>query len=252
MNKPSHQMVPSQAARALFGQEAGTPGQGAPPSLVHAPGGALVEGLLHPSFSILERLYRVLPDEGWFSPAVSPTRPIQFELGSFLVPENQSLWLFDYEFTVFRPSGVDPGDFVAAAAGRFSNVMGFDVTISGSRASNLAYGLDPAPVSLTRQAFAAPPSPFGPTPTADFNRAAVNSFASTASPGTSLLPVRSTVQGPRDAPFTLVARQGSQVSLSCVIFNTVTAPIAAIQGQLAGYLLHTNLSESLLNRVRPR
>jgi hypothetical protein len=261
---PPFQVVPRQAARSLmreiqgrseseyFGQEAGTPGQGEAPSLVQMPGGRTIDELLHPSFSIFEQLYRALPEEGWFDPNVSPTSPVQFQLGAFEVPKNQALWLFDYEFSVFRPSGVDPGDFVEAARGRFSNVMGFDVTLSGQRKGNLSYQLDPAPVGLTRQEFEAPIGTSRPAAAAAFNRARANSFASTASPGTSLLPVRPNTQGPRGGPFTFIVGEGSQVALNCVIFNTVTAPLAAIQGRQAGYLVHQNLSESLLNRVRPR
>lgn len=242
--------IQDNAATAHFGQEAGVPGMGRAPALQHQPGGRVVQDLLHPSFSIFEQLYRVLPEEGWFSPLVSPTTPVQFQLGAFEVPRNQALWLTDYEFSVYRPSGVDPGDFVQAAQGRFSNVLGFDITISGQRDANLSYQLDPVPVVLQRQEFEAPIG--NPRSPAAFNRAAANSFASTAGPGTSLLPVRRQTQGPEGGPFTFVVGEGSQVALNCVIFNTVPSPLSAIQGRHAGYLLHQNVSEALLNRIRPR
>lgn len=250
-----NRMIYNESESQYIGQEAGVPGMGVSPILSHQPGGRVIDQLLHPAFDIMERLYRVLPEEGWFSPAVSPSRPIQFQLGSFEVPKNQALWLFDYQFNVYRPSGVDPGDWVQAAQGRYSNVMGFDVTVSGSRESNLSYQLDPAPVGLGRQSFETPvtaPGGRGVATAAAFDRARVNSFASTAGAGTSLLPVRRQTQGPAGGPFTFVVGEGAQVALSCVIFNTVTSPIACIQGRQAGYLIHQNLSKSLLNRVRPR
>lgn len=237
-------------ATEFQGQQAGVPGFGVQPTLTHEPGGAVVHELLHPAFTIFERLERVLPDESWFDPDLNPRSPQQFQLGSFKVPAGQALWLFDYQFQVYRPSGVDPGDFLPAAPGRFSNQMGFDVTVSGRREANLSYQLAPQAVSLTRQAFD-PPTGFAAR-FDQFNRAAAGTFASTASAGNSLLPVRENMMGPRGMPFTFVVSEGSEVALNVVIFNTVRAPIAAIEGRVAGYLLQTNASSSLLNRVRPQ
>ncbi len=235
----------------FHGQQAGVPGFGEAPVLVHEPGGAVVHDLLHPAFSIFEKMDRVLPEEGWFDPDLNPQSPIQFQLGAFKVPSGQALWLFDYQFQVYRPSGVDPGDFIPAAPGRFSNQLGFDVTVSGRREGNLSFQLVPQAVSLTRQAFA-PPTGTGARTADQFARAAAGSFASTASPGNSLLPVRPNMQGPRGMPFTFVVGEGSVVALNVVIFKTVRAPISAIEGRQAGYLIQTNESDALINRVRPR
>lgn len=233
-----------------MGQSAGPPGLGAEPILQHTPGGDIVQGVVHPAWSIIERLFRALPEESWFDPNVSPSSPVQFELGSFTVPANQEFWLFDYEFSVYRQSGIDPGDMVRAEDGRFSGVMGFDLTFGGRRLSDLLYQLDPVSVTLQRQSF---DPPIGQRARQDqFDRAAAQSFASTASPGTSLLPVRPNVQGARHAPFTLIAGQGTRVSLSVVIFKTVQTPIVTIQGTMGGFLIHTQVSQSLLNRIRPR
>lgn len=246
----------------FFGQQAGVPGMGDAPALYHEPGASvLAKKLLHPAFQIVEREYRALPEQGWFTPEVNPKRPIEFQLGAFEVPRNQTLWLTDYQFQVFRPSGIDPGDFVVAAPGRFSNQMGFDISARGKRQSNISYQLDPQPVFVGRPEFQPainPPSGGGFAHgggggAADpFNNAAARTFGSTASPGTSLLPRRPNVQGPRGGPFTFVVGEGAAVSLNVVIFNALTSPIAAIGGRLAGYLLHTNLSSALLQRVRPR
>lgn len=238
-------------ASEFQGQQAGPPGLGEPPTLTHEPGGAVVHDLLHPAFTIHETLDRVLPEGGWFDPDLSPQRPVQFQLGAFTVPKGQSLWLFDYQFQIYRPSGVDPGDFLPAAPGRFSNQIGFDVTVGGSRNASLSLQLAPQPVSLARQAFA-PPIGFDAATQDQFNRASAGNFASTASPGNSLLPVRPNVMGPRGMPFTLVAGEGSVVALNVVIFNTVRSPISTIEGRQAGYLIATNTSTALLNRVRPR
>jgi hypothetical protein len=239
---------PHEAAQQA-GQDLGVPGTGVyEPVPIHEPGGDLLRKLLHPQFVPFEELYRVLPDDSWFQPSVSPNQPIQFELGSFTVPNGQQLWVFDYEFSVFRFSGTDPGDFVKAEAGRFAGVMGFDITVNGRRPSHLLYQLDPVPVVVSRQSF----QPQGQTNNADFTRSASNSFAANASPALSLLPVRRAVQGVEGGPFTMIAKQGDKVALSCVIFEQVKTPIAAVEARHMGFLLQTNLAETLLNRMRPR
>jgi hypothetical protein len=244
-------VTPIAAARSLErGQDVGVPGTDPfrEPALVHEPGGDFIRELLHPQLVIFEELYRVLPDDAWFQPTVSPAQPIQFELGSFTVPNGQQLWVYDYEFSVFRLSGMDAGDFVKAEAGRFAGVLGFDITVNGRRPAHLLYQLDPIPVPVTRQSF----DPQNQSVAASFTRSSFNSFAANASPALSLLPVRRAVQGAEGAPFTLVAQQGDKVALSCVIFKQVKSPIATIEARHAGFLLQTNLAETLINRMRPR
>lgn len=235
--------------QGLAGQQAMPPGAGPEPEVVQVPGGQLLANVQHPAFDTFEHLFRVLPEQGWFSPNVSPRRPIKFELGSFTVPSSNFFLVMDYEFTPLRQSGVDPYDFVYAEDGRFSGFMGFDITISGRRMSNLFYQLDPAPVSFQKTSF---DSPLGRGRAAAFNSAAANSFGSTSGEGTSLLPVRPNVQGARGMPFTLMAGPGSVVALSCTIFRRVTAPLAGIQGTMRGYTIHQNTMLGLLERVRPR
>lgn len=235
--------------QGLAGQQAGPPGFGPEPITVQQPGGDLLSKVQHPAFDTFERLYRVLPEEAWFGANVSPRRPIKWEFGSFTVPNSSFFILMDYEFTPLRQSGVDPYDFVYAEEGRFSGFMGFDVTISGRRMSNMFYQLDPAPVSFQKSSFQPQP---GRGRTVDFNSATANAFGNASGDGSSLLPVRPNVQGARGMPFTLLAGPGSTVALSCVIFRRVTQPLAGIQATMSGYTIHSNTMQSLLERVRPR
>lgn len=247
------------------GQEDGPPGTGREPLLIHEPGGDLLRRLQSPNFTVWEQMYRALPEQGWFSPAVNPSAPIQFELGAWAVPQGYHLWVCDYEFSVFRLSGLDAGDVVQAEDGRFSGVMGFDITLNNARTSSLLYQLDPVPVQRTRQQFERPlqaqalklsadaglGTSSGANPAA-FQRAAFTSFASTAGPGNSLLPVRLRRQGAPSMPFTLIAKESVRVALSCVIFKRVLSPLAFIQGDVSGFMIQTNMSEALINRMRPR
>lgn len=232
----------------LAGQSAGPPGLGPEPSLQHQPGGELLNKIQHPAFDTYEHLFRVLPEDTWFMPSVSPKKPVKFEIGSAEVPGNNFLLVTDYQFTPMRQSGIDPFDFVAAEDERFSGQMGFDITVNGRRMSNLFYQLDPAPVVFAKQAFGSAGSPR----TSVFNKAAANSFGAVSGEGTSLLPARSNVQGARHMPFTLLAGPDSVVQLQCVIFRRIMSPLACIQGAVRGYTIHANTMTALLNRLRPR
>lgn len=238
------------------GQSAGPPGTGPEPPLFHEPGGNVVSDLVHPAFEIYEELYRALPEESWFDPNVSPSKPIQFELGAFTVPPGQQLWLFDYEFAVFRQSGVDAADILPAEEGRFSGVLGFDINFSGRRMSHLLFQLDPVPVVFSRPTYEPPtqsvPFLLDVAKPSQFVKSAAQSFAANSGQGLSLLPVTSRRYGPRDAPWTLIIPEGTRVSLNCVIFKPIPSPVTAIQGSSSGYLIHTQVSTSLINRVRPR
>ena len=269
MARPARQIIDRRPPRQLLaeeleltrlqdagaaGQSAGPAGIGPEPALHHLPGGELITGLQHPSFTTVEHLFRVLPEDSWYDINLTPSRPNQFEMGSFVVPDGQTFLVTDYMFAALRQSGQDPGDFVVAAPYRFSGYLGFDIKVNRTRLSNLFYQLDPAPVQFSRQSFE-PQNTVGPdarVTQAQFNRAQANSFGSTAGAGTSLLPPRPQVQGARGMPFTIVAGPGAPVTLSCVIFNRVMVPLAGLQASVAGYLAPATLLSSLLNRTRPR
>lgn len=226
--------------------EVGPPGVGIEPMLVHEPGGDVIRRLEHPAFTTLERMRRIGPpvNGAWFNPNVSPQSPVQFEILSFKVPRGQQAWVFDYSFSLYRQSGVDPGDLVKAEDGRFSSSIGFDVTLDGQRVGAIQYGLVPIPQPLGRPQFSNP----------RFAPATVNAddYAGPATQGLSLLPARETVAGARGAPFTLIANEGQQVTLTAVIFRRFRAAIGAVEGRIGGYLLATNFAQSLTNRLRPR
>jgi hypothetical protein len=220
---------------------------------IHEPGGQWLTNLLHNSINVYEWENRVLPDDSWYDPGVNPGNPVQFEIFAFKVPSQMHLWIYDYEFSIYRLSGIDPGDIVLAEPGRFASNIGFDITVNGSRYANLKYQLDPQATAVTRASFNTQGTPSGPQPTnAQFNNGASASFGSTAGAGQSLLPVRRKVQGPEGQPWTMLAQQGETVALSAVIFRRIRSPIAAVSARLAGYLLQSNLSTALLERMRPR
>jgi hypothetical protein len=247
---PSSMLSTALGTEGAIGSGGSVPGMGATPMLQHEPGGSVLRIFQHPAFQTLERLFRVLPEEGWFSSTVRPDNPVQFPVGSFEVPKNMALWLFEYKFNIYRFSGVDAGDFVLAEDGRFADAIGYDVTVSGRRPANIQYQLDPIPVSFSRPQFDAK---IGQQSTAaQFNRNSAPNFAATASPGLSLLPMRKEVMGASNGPFTFVVKEGDTVNLNAVMWRPFQTPVACLEGKLAGYLMQIQVSEALVNRLRPR
>jgi len=236
---------------AQVGTGGAVPGQGQAPALIHEPGEDVLRRLVHPVFQVIEQMDRVLPEESWFSPLVTPNAPIQFDITSYQVPEGKTLWIYEYEFKIYRFSGVDAGDFIAAEEGRFSNVLGFDVKVGERRPNHLRYGLDPQPIQISRIQYR--PTVFDPqlASVATFNQQASKSFGNVAGTSMALLPVWKKMQGPSNAPFTMFANENENINLSCVIFRQIQTPLAAIEARFAGYLMNDQVSTSLLNKIRP-
>ena len=257
LQMPPVRVLPTPAAARALGQllpdMGGMPGSDSDAiTSQHEPGGLAVAGMVNPSIQIMKWGWRVLPEESFFSNAVTPQSPLQFELGSFQVPKSVELWLFDYETSVYRFSGLDPADWIKAEVGRFSGVMGFDLTInSQTRPGNVRFEIDPHNISGQKQMFSNVASG-GLATVADFNRAAANSFAATASPGLALFPPSRDRLGPRNGPFTYVIPETMSVALSCVIFRPITSPIACIEGIVAGYLVDRMVSQQIQRETIPR
>lgn len=239
-----------QAAALMFersrqgvGQEAGPPGLGPQPCdqsvLAHLPGGDILKRLQHPVFRTFEHAPKVAPEASWVAPTVSRDRPIFFNLKpDYKVPKGQHLWIMDYEFIVYRMSGVDAGDWVRLEEGRLQGSIGFDITVDGRRSSELFFQSQPAPVEFT--------TTLGRVANAS------TAAATTVGPGTSLLPLRPNVQGARSAPFTIIAREEQTVRLLGGIFMRLGITPAAVEGRIAGYLCQSSVSEALIQRMRPR
>lgn len=201
-------------------------------------GGNLSSEILHPSIIPFEQLYRRLPEEGMFSPAVSPSRPFTFELGAFTVPDRMTLMLFDLRPDIYRFSGVDPGDYVPVEHRRFGSIMGFDITVDQKHVGQIAFELDPVPIQRTsQQAFA---SNNQVRPQVNASQAAVSessSFANVSGVGNALQPQRPQRYGALSIPFTIFARSKQTVQVRCVIFRPVPIPIPFIEYDMAGVLV---------------
>lgn len=233
------------------------PGAGPPPDSTHSPGGELIHRLLHPSVRPVDHLYRKAPEGGWFAPSVSNVAPVQFEIGAFEVPGANHYWLFDYSFEMDRLSGFYAGASQPIDGESLTGILGFDVTANASeRIGTLLFQLDPQAVTFGRTAFntstSNPQAVRGRTPQTTFNAAAYSSFALNASQGLSLLPPTRGRQGAPNGPWTWVLTPGQRLAFTCVIYEPLPIPVSAIGVRHQGYLLPSEMSNRIMEEMRPR
>lgn len=242
-------------------------------------GGAFTTQLLSKDFTPFERNYRVLPEAGLMT--ASQSRPIQFTLGSFLVPPTMVLALGEYRFRPYRFEGLIPGEAVPFEDYRLSLAVGNDMTVQGqNRLGNLRMQILPAlptAVNPATQPFqtggtlmmpaTAVPSVTGPleypftalqVPSLQQGPAlAPNPFQNatqfvTTLSGASLVPQRPDGQlGPSKLPFTYFVPENSTAVMTVVIFAPIRTPVAFFEGVLSGYLVAQNAMKAMMDKVRP-
>jgi hypothetical protein len=210
-------------------------------------GGALVSLIQHPAILSFERLYRRLPEEGMFDASVAPNNPFTFELGAFRVPTQFTLLIFDIRPDVYRFSGLDPGDYVPVETRRFSSVMGFSLNVDQRLPGNVEFQLDPAPIQVTNEAF----TPLSQPTNATFNLAKSNTFANASGTALGTLPQRPTRFGALNVPFTLIAKSNQTVQARAVVFKPIPSPIAFIEFDIAGVLIPSQWTDSVLDIISP-
>lgn len=244
---------PEGGQQALFPGEPGAQTRNAfDVSRLVAAGGELPEKMLPPGIIPFEQLYRRLPEEGMFSPSVSPSNPFSFELGAFTVPSRLALMIFDLRPDIYRFSGVDPGDFMPLESRRYGSIMGFDITVDGKHTGQIEFELDPVAIQRTsQQAFLNENSNNPIANAGQFAIGQANSFSNVAGVGNALQPQRPTRYGALSIPFTIYAWASQTVQVRCVIFRPIPAPIAFIEYDMAGVLVPQNWATNMVEVVKP-
>lgn len=215
-------------------------------------GGNLLGDTLHPSIIPFEQLYRRLPEEGMYSPKLSPSRPFSFEMGAYTVPSRQALLLYDLRPDIYRFSGVDPGDYVPLETRRFGSIMGFDITVDQKHVGQMAFELDPVAIQTSsQQAFASNNMVKPQLNPSQAAVAAYSSFANVAGSGNALQPQRPTRYGALSIPFTIVATSGQTVQTRCVVFRAIPSPIAFIEYDIAGVLVPEYWVQNIFRAITP-
>jgi len=221
---------------------------------VQLAGGALNTVLLDETTQPFEQLFRRLPSQGIHSTSISPDRPFKVELGSFQVPRQTALVVFDFRPDIYRFSGIDPNDAMPVESRRFASQVGYDLTIDHNRPANLKFELEPIPrqeglaFALGRDINENP----GAIPSqAAFDQVQRNSFGAAAGSGLSTLPQRPARYGAPDLPLSLIVRETQVVSFEALIFKPIQSPIAFFEMDMAGILVPMNLLGKLLDCMKP-
>lgn len=239
-------------------------------------GGELAAKLAHPDFVPLEKLFRKLPAPGIFT--ATPQRNFEVQLGAFQVPAGMTFALCDYRFDLYRLSGAAAGDWVPIESRRLSGQIGYSYLISDYQPAQLDMQIEPTPDQPSHQwsdpqvaggVIAAgaefnmnqppqigspyfPPSspPTFPSPT-DFALARGAAVASPGGPGLALLPQRTERLGSLAMPFTAIVRENQRIVFRAIVFRPVPIPLAFFECDVTGFLISTNVLDSLYAEMAP-
>jgi hypothetical protein len=225
---------------------------------VNFAGGALNDVLTADnSITPFEQLYRRLPEEGIHSPAITPAQPFVLELGSFVVPAQMCVLIFDIRPDVYRFSGIDPNDAVPFEARRFGSQMGYSLKVDGKHPGDTHFELEPirhqTGLGYTTQLDT--DALFNPgtlPPAAAFVQARSNRFGASSGAGLALLPQRHFRYGPESLPLTLFLREKELISFEAVIFKPIQSPVAFFEMDMAGIIAPLNTMRDILNALSPK
>ncbi len=218
---------------------------------VQLAGAALNQVMVHPAVEPFEYMFRRLPEQGVHG-AVSPQNPFRIELGGFRVPEQMSLFIFDFQPRLYRFSGADPNDTMPFEDRRFSTQVGYAIFIDGIQPANLRFELQPIPRQVAPAAYVpSPPQPGQILPQTSFDQAAFNRFGASAGSGLATLPQRTERYGARDLPLCLYVRESQVFEPFAIFWRPVLTPIAFIEFDFAGILMPRSTGEKLLDCLRP-
>ena len=216
------------------------------------PLGALYEHYQHGVFESFERLYRAEASDSFYDPNRSPSNPFIFTVGSFKVPRDLALWIFEYEFSAAKVVGNSAGDTIPLEEERMGTEWCFDLNVDGIRKRQCEYDIDPVPIQTQGEGFEVVSGGVRGSPPSLFNRAAARSFAVVGGPGRAALPFRSEHFGPSGGhPFTVFVPPNQILEGRCIIFRPLEVPLAYVQMSIKGFLFPPVLLERFAREAQP-
>lgn len=192
-----------------------------------------------PHLELFEKLFRVVPDDAWYSAVRSPSNPTQFEIGTHNVPNARAIIITSFSFAPYKFSGTGAYAFEPLAPGELNGVVGYRFDVSSRVPGSVDYELNPAPSFGRRRKFAGDPTTLiapGQRTAQDFARVQANSFGSATGYGTGILPQRWGRFGDVTHPWAYKANMKEQITLTGLVLRPVPIPLACIEGLVQGYI----------------
>lgn len=215
---------------------------------VQLAGGLLPQLALHSSLIPIDQLYRRLPEAGLFQ--ATPTRPYTIVMGQYQVPDNQLLFLLDWRFDVYRPSGAIAGDTLPVSERSWSLQIGWDVLFSDKHPPTMgAFQIVPSvpPPGMLNEQFA-----LGvPSPNDAFARMRALQNQIPGGAGASMLPQRHRRDVQPEMPFTYIVEQNTVVEFRMIAINAVTTPLAFFEAEFSGLIVPRSAFEAFVSSAAP-
>lgn len=222
-----------------------------PATTVAMVGSAIEKVALNPQLQPLEQLWSVEPNDSWYDNIRSPANYTRVEIGNYLVPTGQAFLLLDFDFCPFGPTGHGAFESAPIAEGHLTGSLGYALEINGTTPGQMHFELEPTPSNFQQRRFRPQPNvqiPLTERVAADYQRTLATSYAA-ATFGTNLLPVRSGRTGARHVPWSALAVEGNNISLTALIYRPIPFPLTMIRGRIMGYTGSFKLIKQLLSEL---
>lgn len=214
---------------------------------VQLAGGWITQLALHSALQPAETLFRKLPTAGVFS--ATPITPFTIFMGSFQVPDNMVLFLLDWRFDIYRPSGISVGDTIPVPDRSWSLQIGWDVRFTGKRPGTNSYQITPdipppGTVDVRSQQG---------VPSSDQAFAAMRAL-NTQLPGgagAGMLPQRHRRDVQPVMPFTYILEPGQVLEMSMIAINAVSIPLAFFEAEYSGLLVNMESFKRFVSSAAP-
>lgn len=195
------------------------------------------------------RSFRTSGDTSLYDPSISRNRPIQFDIGSFAVPQTQTVLLTNFVLKIATFSGVAGGDVEYMDPGSLSTRMGFSFKVNSQQPQiNGALALAPVPLLADTEGIVSTGSGRNPTTTV-FTRASAKAYGMASASGQFLIPYNGIALADPIGPFTLVANQGQVVSMGVFCFSSLVRPVAFFEAAFQGTIVPTRLAQQLSDLI---
>lgn len=205
-----------------------------------------------PELEHYEQVFRVLPNDSWFSVDRAPNNPTQFEIGAFTSDKGRMIFIFDYSVRPFTFSGVTTTDYTPLDEGELGGAFGYSIQLGGRPPGVVRYRIDAVSSTINRAKFGFNKqglSKVARVTPADFERVRAESFGAATGFGGNIHPQAPGRFGARNVPFMLPLTDDLAFSITGVIFRQISIPLAFIEARVSGYITDAQSGKKLLEEL---
>lgn len=185
---------------------------------------------------------RVLPQSAWFSPALTPERPLLVGVGAYAPPDSMEAYILDYSFDIYEYG--PGGEALLVPKGSFSSSIGISLRNTGASALNgVQLALIPTTPPSVGDTYVTPGGRKQPS-TAYTASVAAQTTTNITGAGSAIIPAGIGRVGP-PGPFTIYVGSGDTLTAELTIARRLTRPLAFVEVRISGVLMSALQGDSV-------